>query len=446
MKKFFIVLTLLALLAVGCNVVTPTPVSTATPFGGVTETPTGIETSFPKTPEPTGTNTPESTVTPFILPSATATLPATPTQFVPPTEMPDCVTLPCGINFFFNGGFEIIDLNTPENRYDDRTPDGNHDILTAPFWNFEFLSGTSRRNPQGTLTAPEAGERLGQFYDYRVDGYTPNVNERAQVWFRPSAWVDAGVTQSVTILEGHRYAIGAAVSTWSAPDWEPNHHLSYLVTEDDKRNIQWSIRANYNDGKVYDGVVLETFDYDDGIYDFVLGPDGKNHFGGQLVTYFTAPTDSDADSSIAVNFGFTANNMWNLKITDYHIDNAFLYCLDCGFGNPLPTQDPNATPTQIVTIDDEWESVTIVAASLRVRDGANTLHDVVLNSDGTVKRVQQGQTLPVFFVYENETTGEVWAQLNNPDTCEILNVCGVNEWVAVRHPDCDNNICGILNK
>lgn len=437
MKKIIIVVFLLLLL-VGCNIVTPTPQFTATPFMGVTETPTATE----NLKTPVATNTPDATVTPFILPSATATLPATPTQFVPPTQTPGCVTLPCGPNLFFNGGFEVYETNgAPENRYHARTPGMNTDILTAPQWYFECLTGQNSRNPQETLSIPEAGERLGQFYNYRVDGYIPNENERSQVWFRGDTTTDCGVTQSIDILEGHRYAVGAAVSTWSVPTWSiprtEEGHLSQLNTPDDKANVQWYIRANFNNGKVYDGTLLETYDYDDGIYDFFMGPDGKNHFGGQLVTYFTTPVDSDSDNITKVNFGFTANNKYPFATTDYHIDNAFLYCLDCGFDIPVPTQDPNATPTPIVTIDEEdWQSVTVIVNTLRVRRGANIDSPVV-------RTVNQGYKVTVYTVYQNDTTGEIWARIDDPDIC-LGDICDDSEWIAVQHPACENNICAIL--
>lgn len=431
MKKY-IIAGFIILCLVGCTLY-----GTPTPTQGVTPTPTqDIATLV----SPTATNTPDATVTPFILPSATAT--SVPTETIVPTQVVGCTTIPCGLNLFFNGGFEVLNSGSQEgDRYDDRTPGGNYDILTAPFWNFEFLTGTSKRNPAGTLTAPEAGERLGQFYDYRVDGYTPNVNERAQVWFRPSAWVDAGVTQSVLLEEGQRYAIGASVSTWSAPGWEPTHERSRLETEDDKSNIQWSIRANYSNGKVYDGRVLETFDYNDGIYDFSLGADGKNHFNGKLLTYFVAPTDSDADNYIQVNLGFTANNMWNLEITDYHIDNAFLYCMTCSY-EVQPTPDFNATPTQIVDVEEPTVPtfVTVVADSLLVRPGASRDFSPIKNTDGTNKTVLAGQKYTVYAMFIVKATGERWARIN-PMTEPV------GQWIAVIHDVCvPDRICSIITQ
>lgn len=436
MKKYFIGLILLALL-VGCvQIVTPTPVSTATPFGGATETVTGIPTVFPKTPEPTGTNTPESTVTPFILPSATATLPATPTQFVPPTELPDCVQLPCGPNHFSNRGFE--------GQTTWRNPNQNENILTPPNWDFEFLTGTSQRNPDYQLDVPEAGDRKGVFYSNRVDGYIPGVNDQSAVFFKSYGITDAGWTQDLDVLEGQCYAVGASASTWANPDGNSYDgrpfYYSKLSTNDDRRNVEWSIRANFNGGAVYEGQVLEVFTYEDGIYDFILGSDGKEYFGGRLRTDFCVPFNSDLDTVTHINFGFTANNMWRWGNTDYHIDNAFLYCLDCGFGNPQPTQDPNATPTQIINIDpDSYNSVTVVSASLSVRRGAG-------KDSPFVRRVFLGEVLPVYTVYQNETNGEIWARIDDPNVCLLLNICDDSEWIAVNHPDCadNNNICSVL--
>lgn len=440
MKKVFIVLFLAAALLTGCNmVITPTPISTATPFGGVTVTPTELSTNFPKTPQATGTNTPLPTVTPFVLASVTPVI--TPTQSSP-TNVPECVVLPCGINHFFNGGFEGQTTH--------RNPNQNENILTAPSWNFEFLTGTSRRNTQEQLDTPESGDRKGQFYSNRVDGYTQGVNDQSGVFFKSYGITDAGWTQAISILEGRCYAVGASVSTWANPDGQSYDsrpfYFSKLSSDDDRRNVEWSIRANFDGGSVYTGDLLETYDYSDGIYDFIVGADGKEYFGGRLRTDFCTQVDSDNDNVVNVNFGFTANNMWRWGNTDYHIDNAFLYCLNCGFGNPLPTQDPNATPTPIVNIDDNtYTSVTIVATTLRVRKGASLDSPLVLNSDGSVKTVSEGQIFTVFTVYQNETSGEIWARIDDPNVCVLLGMCDDSEWIAVLHPSCSNNTCAVLN-
>lgn len=435
MKKGFIVLALLLFL-VGCvQIVTPTPSLTATPLSTSVMTATQIE----KTLAATGTNTPNPTVTPFILPSATVTLPATPTQL--PTSLPECVSLPCGPNHFFNGGFEGQTTH--------RDPNQNENILTAPSWNFEYLTGTSQRNPEYQLDVPESGDRKGEFYSNRVDGYTPGVNDQSAVWFKSYGITDAGMTQALDVLEGHCYAIGASVSTWANPDGNSYDgrpfFYSKLSTEDDKKNVEWSIRANFNGGSVYAGDLLGRYGYNDGVYDFIVGPDGKEYFAGKLLTHFCAPNESDNDNVVHANFGFTANNMWRWGNTDYHIDNAFLYCLDCGFGNPLPTEDPNATPTQIVIIGNDYKFVTVVVDSLRVRRGASIDSPLVLNSDGSVKRVLAGEKLPVFTVYQNVDTEEIWARIDDPNVCLLLNMCDDSEWIAVQNPVCSpNDTCAIL--
>jgi hypothetical protein len=428
-KVLFVVLLLVSLIVAGCiTIETPTPQVTVTPFAGVTETPTATATEFLKTPQVTETNTPDPTVTPFVLPTATATLPTLPTQVIPPTNVPECTDIPCGPNLFFNPGFE--------GQTTWRNPNQNENILTPRDWNFEFLTGTSLRNPGEQLDVPEAGDRKGQFYANRVDGYTLGVNDQSAVFFKSYGITDAGWTQPVYLEEGHCYTLGTSASTWANPDGQSYDNrpffYSKLSSEDDKRNVEWAFRANFNNGPVYQGQVLETFNYEDNVYDFFLGADGKEYFSGRLRTRFCVPSNADADTITLTNLGITANNMWRWGNTDYHVDNAYLYCMDCGFGAG-PTPDLNFTPTPIVQIDpDSYEFVTVVAQSLRVRVGTSIDSPQATNPDGSPKRVIEGTRLPVLIVYQNLVTGEIWAQL------------GHNEWIAVEHPACDNNICAVL--
>lgn len=442
MKKYFIGLILLVLL-VGCvQIVTPTPVSTATPLHEVTPT----ATEFLKTPEAAGTNTPNATVTPFILPSATATLPATPTQFVP-TNVPECINVPCGPNLFFNAGFD--------SRSDWNVAQGNPfpfvlhqefpeipNILVPEFWHFEYKLGVNERNPGdpncGQLNTPETTPALrdNPGWAYRVDGYDPINNPEAFRWFKTWGCINAGPTQSVTLLEGRTYDVSFKVSTWSntLEGMQTYHEYSLLENDEQKSNVEYRIRYNLSNGSVFDGNSSRAFGYNDGIYDFVRDSNGVARYNGYISMRFTVPYDSDDDNVTQVNIGVTGNAKFAFDAVDYHVDNAGLYCLDCGYG-PIPTNDPNATPTQMVIIDIEgWKGITVVAQSLPVRKGASTDSPKVLNDDGTPKRVLEGFISNIISVYQNQTTGEIWAQISE------------GEWIAVQHSTCENNICGILNK
>jgi hypothetical protein len=410
MKKFII---LVLLILVGCKslVVVDTPTST---FVAPTTVPTATE-----------TNTPQATVTfaaTFPTETATETMVPTPTQFLPPTKSVECTDIPCGPNLFFNGGFE--------GDYTAKNPD-RYNILTADFWNFEYLTGDSPRHPRVTLDVPEAGDIRGSDFNYRVDGYQPGVNEKAQRWFKAWGTTDSGITQAVQLLRGHKYIAGAHVSTWASDNWDKHQQFSQLDTEDDRRNVEWAIRVNYSNGPVYQGVVLKTFGYQDGIYDF---NSNTGRYNSDIHDTFLVTKTS------YVTIGFTASNLWPYGNTDYHIDNAYLYCLDCGYSN-YPTAIPGQpTPTPEVHITNTSDTLKVVVDDVNIRSGASTDSPHLTNSDGSYQQLHLNDERHVFVIYENITTGEKWAEISDPATC-TANTCG---WIALIHPFCANNICAIL--
>jgi hypothetical protein len=423
---------------VGCSLVqTPTPF-TETPSPEVSVTPTMTETSTVEVEEPT--RTPNSTNTPTMVP--------TPTQITVPTSTPTlgCSNVPCGPNLFINPSFEGNYVVYNQDRFNQVTPQD---------WYFESLTGSHPRRPEVTLDVPESGERLGMFYPQRVDRYQPGINDKSAVWFKAWGITNSGLTQRVTLVEGQRYVIGAMVSTWAADlDNHPETgDRSLLNTEDDRRNVEWAIRVNYQNGEVFGGNVLDTYGYSDGVYDYAGTAESGFYYTGNIRTSFVTPTDpNDSDNLITVNLGFTASNLWGWGTTDYHIDNSYLYCMTCGYETNLPTQTPFPTPTPLVVISTaENIKVVVVADTLRVRRGANVNTPVFTLPNGSNFVVRKGQEFHVYVVLTNETDGEMWARIDDPAVC-TQEPCDDSQWIAVRHSVCDSvigdgiddNICSEL--
>jgi hypothetical protein len=432
MKRISIIVTILLLLlsVLACN--TGITFGTPTTVADVTNTPTAVS----------ATATPvDITTLPTVSPSNTPTQEPTATS-IPVTSVPTgCSTIPCGPNLFFNSGLDVrTDWNaTKGNIYPyvlhQQFPDIPN-ILVPEFWNFEYKLGTNDRNPSdpycGQFQTPEAGNAMRDNTDwsYRVDGYNPVTNPEAFRWFKSWSCLNAGPTQVVPLLEGHTYQVGFAVSAWSTLEGDPTGNLSILGSPEDKSNIEFVIRYNLDGGSVFDGKASRPFGYDDGVYDYTVDQNGVAHYNGHISMKFTVPYDSDAGNTTNVNVGLTGSSRFAYGIVDYQADNAYLYCMDCSYG-PVVT-NPNPTATQEVYIhapSDNEKFVTVQADVLTVRKGASTQSDPVLNSDSTIKKVNQGDKFTVLSVYNNVTLDQTWVQINT------------GEWIAVKHSSCENRIC-----